>query len=229
MARMKVLLVDDQGLFLEGLRHLLAAHGLDVVGTAADGLEALTKARALRPEVILMDVRMPRCDGLEATRLIMAEMPEVKVVMLTVSEDDDALFEAIRSGAFGYLLKQSDASEVLRTLSHLSRGEPPLSRGLAARILKEFARQTPPSAETDPARGAGTAVLSARQVGVLTLAAQGMTYREIGATLSLTEHTVKYHMKQILERLHLENRAQVVAYAHRTGLIHGSKGPSADS
>jgi len=214
---MKVLLVDDHPLFLEGLQNLLAARGIEVVGTAGDGLEALEKARALRPDLILMDVQMPRCDGLAATRLIKAEMPTVKIVMLTVSEEDEDLFEAIKSGASGYLLKSLDADKFFQLLSGLERGEAPLSPGLAARILEEFARS---AALAGLAAEAGKVTdLTPGQIEVLTLVAQGMTYREMGEALHLSERTIKYHMGEILKRLHLQNRAEVIAYAVRMGLV----------
>jgi two-component system NarL family response regulator len=214
---MKILLVDDHPLFLEGLQNLLTARGIEVVGTASDGLEALEKARTLRPDVILMDVQMPHCDGLAATRLIKAEMPTVKIVMLTVSEEDEDLFEAIKSGASGYLLKSLDARGFFELLSGLTRGEAPLSPGLANRILGEFARQTGGTRVTPEVEG--VQALTPRQIAVLTLVAQGLTYKEVGEALCLNERTVKYHMGQILERLHLENRAQVIAYAARMGLV----------
>lgn len=214
---MKVLLVDDHPLFLEGLRNLLAARGIEVVGTANDGLEALEKARALRPDLILMDVQMPRCDGLAATRLIKAEIPDVQIVMLTISEEDEDFFEALKSGASGYLLKSLDAEKFFELLSGLERGEAPLSPGLAARILEEFARS---AGGAGPATEAGNvADLTPGQIEVLTLVAQGMTYREVGEALCLSERTVKYHMGQILKRLHLQNRAEVIAYAGRMGLV----------
>ncbi len=149
---MRVLLVDDHSLFLEGLRNLLTARGVDVVGTARDGLDALEKARALRPEVILMDIQMPRCDGLSATRLIKAEMPEIKIVMLTMLATDQSLFEAIKSGAAGYLLKTLEAEHFFELLLGLAQGEAPLSPGIAARVLSEFARQ----ADGSPAAGAAS-------------------------------------------------------------------------
>jgi len=213
--RMKVLLVDDQPLFLEGLQNLRAARGIEVVGTAADGLEALEKARALRPDVILMDVQMPRCNGLTATRLIKAEMPEVQIVMLTVSEEDEDLFEAIKSGASGYLLKSLDADDFFQLLSGLEQGEAPLSPGLAAKILEEFARHPPAGSETC----GRIQELTRRQTAVLTLVAQGLTYNEVGETLCISERTVKYHMGEIVKRLHLQNRAEVIAYAARMGLL----------
>ncbi len=220
MSTMKALLVDDHALFLEGLQNLLAARGLDVVGTAGDGLEALARARELHPDVVLMDIQMPRCNGLEATRLIKAEMPDVKIVMLTMSAEDENLFEAIKAGASGYLLKNLDAGDFFDLLSGLEQGEAPLSRGLAARILDEFARQAGKPAS--PSQGPGDEPLdelTPRQTEVLTLVAQGMTYKEIGATLCLTERTVKYHMGQILEKLHLRKRAQAIAYARNNHMV----------
>ncbi len=211
---MKILLVDDHPLFLDGLKNMLTTRGLEVVGTARDGWEAHAQAKALHPDVILMDIRMPKCDGLAATRLIKAEMPDVKIVMLTLSSEDEDLFEAIRSGAFGYLLKTQDTDEFFDALGSLQRGEAPLSPGLARRILQELARQgntraavLPVQAEKDEQE------LSARQTQILTLVAEGLTYKEVGAKLGLSERTIKYHMGEIVQRLHLENRAQVVAYA----------------
>jgi len=210
---MKVLLADDHPLFLAGLEDLLEANGYEVQGAAHDGLEAVEKARALHPEVLLMDIRMPRLDGLAALRVIKAELPEIQVIMLTISEADDDLFEAIKSGASGYLLKSQSAEELLALMRGVERGEAALSPGLAARILQEFGRQA--SALEDRHR---TAALSEREREVLTLVAQGLKYKEVAAKLFLSERTIKYHMGQILERLHLKNRAQVVEYARRTEL-----------
>lgn len=219
---MKVLLVDDHLLFLEALQNLLAARGIEVAGTARDGLDALDRARALRPDVILMDIGMPRCDGLAATRAIKAELPDVKIVMLTVSAEDEDLFEAIKSGASGYLLKSLDANQFFELLSDLERGEVALSNGMAARVLEEFARQ---AGRAEPATEVGeedTPGLTPRQREVLTLVARGLKYKEVGAALCLSESTIKYHMGEILERLHLKNRAQAIAYAARSGLAEGN-------
>ena len=223
---MKVLLVDDHSLFLEGLQNLLTARGVKVVGTARDGLEALEKTRQLSPDVILMDVRMPRCDGLSATRLIKAERPESKIVMLTTSAEEADLFEAIKSGACGYLLKSLEAEPFLGYLSGVMRGEAAISRELAAALLREFARQSTRLDEQspDPGCGQGGSDLTPRQLQVLELVAHGLTYKEVASQLSLSEHTVKYHMGEILRCLHLKNREQVVTYALRTGLIKGAKG-----
>src|SRR3990170_6316182 len=138
-----VLLVDDHTLFREGMASLLSAQeDIEVVGEASDGLEALEKARDLVPDLILMDIKMPRCNGLEATRLIKEEMPHVRIVMLTVSEDDHDLFEAIKNGAEGYLLKTLNAQELVDLLKGVFRGEAPISRTMARKILHEFALQS---------------------------------------------------------------------------------------
>ena len=209
---MRVLLADDHPLFLDGLADLLGSNGFEVVGTACDGLKATDKARALRPDAILMDIRMPQLDGLAAARVIKAELPEVKIVMLTISEADDDLFEAIKNGASGYLLKSQSAEELLALMHGVERGEAAFSPGLAARILQEFGRQASALQEKRHTTG-----LSEREREVLTLIARGLKYKEVAAELFLSERTIKYHMGQILERLHLKNRAQVVEYARRAG------------
>lgn len=209
---MRVLLADDHPLFIEGLRSLLASHGIDVVGTARNGLEAIEGARALHPDVILMDIKMPRMDGLAAMRLIKAEIPELKIVMLTMSAEDEDLFQAIKSGASGYLLKTQETDEFFTLLQDVAGGGVVFSPGIASRILQEFTHPTSP--ERPPA-----ASLSARETQVLRLVAQGLTYKEAGARLFITERTIKYHMGQIVERLHLANRAQAIEYARRAGLI----------
>lgn len=228
----RLLLVDDHPLFLEGLRNLLASEGIEVIGLAKDGLEALAQARRLRPDVILMDIQMPRCDGVSATRLIKAELPECKVVMLTISEDEQDLFEAVKSGASGYLLKRLDAADFFTYLAELHAGHPPFSPGLAEKILKEFSHQAvkvetqtaqrdPMAAQTDQARANESQghPLSPRQLQILMLVSQGQTYAQVAATIDIAERTVKYHMAEILDRLHLQNRAQVIAYAVQSGLV----------
>ena len=218
---MKVLLVDDHRLLLEGLTNLLEAHGIEVAGTAADGLEATAKARSLQPDVILMDIRMPNCDGLAATRRIKAEMPDAKIVILTTSTEDSDLFEAVKSGACGYLVKSMDADELVVSLEQVQQGVPPFSPGLATRLIDEFARlargpetATPSAEQQAPAAGQ----LTQRQREVLDLVARGLSYKEVGAQLNLSPRTIKYHMAEIMAELHLEHRAQVLAYAGRLGL-----------
>jgi two-component system NarL family response regulator len=137
---MKILLVDDHALFRESLQNLLTLHGYQVVGTAGDGLDALEKARHLHPDLILMDIEMPGCDGLTATRLIKAEMPDTKIVMLTVAQQEEVLFESFKSGASGYLLKSSRANQLLWHLDQIAEGQAAFSPGLADKILEEFVR-----------------------------------------------------------------------------------------
>jgi two-component system NarL family response regulator len=222
---MRVLLVDDHPLFLDGLQNLLTGRGIQVVGTARDGFEALEKARSLHPEVILMDIQMPRCDGLAATRLIKAELPEIKIVMLTMSSEDDDLFAAIKSGACGYLLKTQDTEEFFSRLIELAQGEAPLSAGLALKLLNEYSRvakdDTGMRGGGDTERQSSDAehMLSIREREVLALISQGLTYKEAGVRLHLTERTIKYHMGEIIARLQMENRAQVIEFARRSGLV----------
>ncbi len=213
---MRVLLVDDHPLFQQSLKVLLNASGYEVVGLAGTGVEALKQARLLRPDLILMDIDMPECDGLAATRLIKAEMPHIKIVMLTVSATDEHLFEAVKSGASGYLLKSQSAERFLELVGQVERGGAALPPELAARLLTEFARQAQ-HIEVTPAEGT-PAELTPRQVEILTLVAQGQTYPQVGEALHLSEPTVRYHMGEILDRLHLQNRAQVIAYAAQHGL-----------
>ena len=212
---LRILLVDDHALFLHSLKLLLDTSGYEVVGTAAEGMEALRQARLLHPDLILMDIDMPGCDGLAATRLIKAEMPQVKIVILTVSASDEHLLEAVKSGASGYLLKSQSADRFLAMVADVARGGAALPPELAARLLEAFAHQAQPVAA--PA-AAPLGDLTARQVQILTLLARGLSYPQIGEALCLSEATVRYHLGQILDRLHLENRAQVIAYAARHGL-----------
>jgi len=214
---MKLLLVDDHALFLQSLKGLLVASGYDVVGTARNGWEALSQARRLRPDLILMDIEMPECDGLAATRLIKAEMPQVKIVILTVSTSEQHLFEAVKSGACGYLLKSQSAESFLELVAQVEMVGAALSPELAVRLLEEFARQARHLPAEEPVEEA-PANLTPRQLEILMLVARGLTYPQIGEVLHLSEPTIRYHMGQILERLHLENRAQVIAYAAQHGL-----------
>lgn len=207
----RTLLVDDHPLFADGLKDMLTRRGFMVLGVARDGLEALHQARALHPDLILMDIQMPHCDGLTATRLIKAELPAVQIVMLTMAEDDEYLFEAIKSGACGYLLKTLDTNEFLRLLGGLAEGAPPFAPQLAQKVLQEFTQQPEMKTAVNPS----LTELSPRHWQILNLVAQGLTYKEIGSTLGLAERTIKYHMSEIVQRLHLQNRAQVLAYVRQ--------------
>jgi DNA-binding NarL/FixJ family response regulator len=216
---MRLLIADDHPLFRDGMRSLLEARGIDVVGEAGNGREAVEQARRLRPDVLLMDLNMPEMNGLAATRLLSAEQPDVKVVILTASEDDADLFEAIKSGAQGYLFKNLASDDFFRLLEGVGRGEPALTPGLARRLLGEFAR---PAASARAAAEAGPQALTEREHDVLELLVQGVTSnRELAERLVISENTVKYHLRNILDKLHVQNRAQVVAYAMRHGMVDG--------
>ena len=214
MAAIKLLLVDDQMLFRKGLRALLESEdGFEVVGEASHGLEALDKARAFRPEVILMDVHMPICDGIEATRLIKQEVPETKIIALSVSDEDDDLFGAIKAGAEGYLLKDLRPEELYERIQEVLRGETPVSPAVGGKLLREFQRR--PWKESRDAPGAE---LTPREVEILQLVAEGLSNAEIAAKLYVVEGTVKNHLHNILEKLHLQNRVQAATFAIREGL-----------
>ncbi len=218
---MRVLLADDHPLFRDGVRSLLEARGVEVVGEVNDGREAVEAALLLKPDVILMDITMPRLDGLEATRLIKARLPEVKIVMLTVSDEDRTVFEAIKSGAQGYLLKNLQANEFFDLLSGIERGEAPISKGLAGRILDEFARDRAERSEQSLQEE-----LTDRELEVLRCVSGGASNREVAAALRISENTVKFHMKNILEKLHLRSRAEVIAYAARKGWLPPERPPN---
>jgi DNA-binding NarL/FixJ family response regulator len=213
---MRVLIADDHGLFRDGLRSLLEARGVEVVGEARNGREAVDLARELRPDIVLMDLTMPALNGLEATRLISAQHPEIKVVVVTASEDDANLFEAIKSGAQGYIFKNLESGPFFSLLDGVMRGEPALTPNLARKLLQEFARPTPPPQPQQ----AQPEALTAREREVLQLLVEGVTSnRDLADRLFISENTVKYHLRNILDRLHLQNRAQVIAYALRSGLV----------
>jgi len=219
---MRVLLVDDHALFMDGLKNLLTANDIEVVGMAMNIQEALHKTEELAPEVILMDVQMPDVDGIEGVQLIKAKFPEIKIVMLTVSQADNHLFNAIKAGASGYLLKGMPKEQFLELLVGLNRGESPLSPSLAAKVLTEFARLQREREVADIVADK-TSLLSSRQVEILTLVAQGLTYKEIGGQMRLSEAAIKYHMGEIMNRLHLENRVQVITFAAEMGLTSGKE------
>jgi two-component system nitrate/nitrite response regulator NarL len=216
MTPIRVLLADDHALFRRGVASLLAAdRDFEVVGEAVDGQQAVEMARELMPDVILMDISMPVLDGLEATRRIKAEMPYVRIVILTVSDGERSLFEAVKNGAQGYLLKKIEPQALYATLRGVVQGEATLSRVMAAQLLEEFARQ---SRQPAPA-AAPAAQLTAREKEVLEHVARGRSNKEIATALAIAENTVKNHLKNILEKLHLENRVQAATFALREGML----------
>ena len=211
----RVLVVDDHTLFRKGIVSLLSAEaGFEVVGEAGNGREAIEKARDLMPDIVLMDLSMPQMDGLEATRRIKAELPHVRIVILTVEEADQNLFEAVKNGAQGYLLKKIEPRALFDTLRGVAQGEASISRLMAAKLMGEFSRQ----ANRARSGADGSPELSPREHEVLGLVAQGKSNKEIAAALGVAENTVKNHLKNILEKLHLENRVQAATYALRAEL-----------
>jgi DNA-binding NarL/FixJ family response regulator len=218
----RVLIVDDHRLFVEGLNDLLMAHGHQVVATAANGFEAIDRARIHRPDIVLMDVLMPHCDGLEATRAISRAQPEIRIVMLTTSDVEGHLFDAIAAGAFGYLMKSMRGEELIEALADVARGVPPFAPGLAACLLEEFARRSSAPAHGPPgvaAHDRPEETLTTRELEVLRSVAAGHTYRETASLLGMSERTVRYHMSEMLVRLHVARRSQVIAYAAEAGLL----------
>jgi two-component system NarL family response regulator len=216
---MKVLIVDDHPLFVEGLKNLLVAHGVNVAATASDGLEALYQARDVQPDIVLMDLMMVGYDGLDGIRFIKNELPDVKVVVLTMYQDGEHLLEAMRRGASGYLLKSVNTLELLDLLTCVARGETVISRDMAFIIMQKFAQQL----QKEPVDNGShnyldnpAEQLTPRQSDILRRAALGQTNREIASALGIGERTVQYHMSGIFRKLHLGNRAQVVAFAQRS-------------
>jgi DNA-binding NarL/FixJ family response regulator len=198
---MRVLVADDHVLFRDGIISLLKAAGFDVVGQVGDGQAAVEAALHLRPDLVLLDITMPQLSGLEALRLIRRELPETQVVMLTVSDDDADLFEAVESGALGYLLKDLSANEFFEMLDGLQRGEAAMTRQTTTRLMKGLADLSLQRA--DPAQS-----LTEREIELLRLVAEGMSNKAIAQTLSIGENTVKYHIRNILRKLGAQNRSR---------------------
>jgi DNA-binding NarL/FixJ family response regulator len=209
---MRIVLADDHTLFRDGIASLLAAWGHEVVGQAGSGAEAVELADRLKPDAILMDVRMPGSTGLEATRTIAQSHPSIAIVMLTVSEDEDDLFEAIKAGARGYLLKNLEARDLRAMLEAVARGEAAISPATAFRIMRELAR-TPTDPDDVPT------ALTAREIDVLGLVTLGLRNKEIAGRLRISENTAKFHLRNILEKLHAESRTELATRALREGLI----------
>lgn len=211
---MRILLADDHALFRDGVASLLGAWRHLVVGQAANGDEAVALVERLQPELVLMDVRMPGSSGLDATRRIALAHPDVAIVMLTVSEDEDDLFEAIKAGARGYLLKNLEATQLRSMLAAVARGEAAISPATAFRIIREFAHPTPVS---DGAGGPDR--LTDRELDVLELVTAGLRNKEIATRLGISENTAKFHLRNILEKLHAGSRTELATRALREGLV----------
>ncbi len=211
-APIRVLLADDHAIVRKGVRALLVTEpDIQVVGEACDGAEAITQAEALRPDVILMDLVMPKIDGIDATRQITAKLPSTRILVLTSFAADEKVFPAIKAGALGYLLKDSGPEELVGAIRQVYRGEPSLESSIARKLLLELTH--PPKKQPltpDP--------LTERELEVLRLVAQGCSNKEIAAKLSVSELTIRSHVSNILSKLHLASRTQAALYALQKGL-----------
>ena len=208
----RVMVADDHSLFRDGIISLLEAAGFTVVAEAGTGKEILDAMSDSTPDLVLLDLTMPGMSGLEALKQIRLDHPDVKVVILTVSDDDDDLMAAIQAGASGYLLKDLDSQEFLELLSGLERGEAPMTRKTAGRLMSRLAS---PQQDTNKA----LPHLSDRELEVLGLVSRGMANKAIADRLSISENTVKYHMKNILQKLDVQNRTEAVSHALQSGLV----------
>jgi DNA-binding NarL/FixJ family response regulator len=214
MKRIKVLIADDHTMFREGLRQILERQSdMIVVGEAKDGFEAVEKVKSLAPDIVLMDIGMPLLDGVSATRLITEKNPDVGIIILTMYRRDEYVFEAIKAGARGYLLKDSRSKRLIETIREVYRGEASLDPKMAARVLEEFRRLA------EEAKPKAFAELTERQVEILRLVAQGASNKEIAQKLFLSEKTVKNNLTIIFQKLYVNSRTQAAIYALREGLV----------
>ncbi len=211
----RVLVVDDQELFRRGLIMLLSGDtDIEVVGEAADGISATDLAVTTAPDVILLDVRMPRRSGVEACRAIKEAVPSAKIIMLTVSDEEADLYESVKNGASGYLLKDSSIEEVAQAIRVVNEGQSLISPSMAVKLIDEFKQMSKPERETGPALR-----LTERELEVLRLVAKGLNNREVAKQLFISENTVKNHVRNILEKLQLHSRMEAVMYAMREKLL----------
>ncbi len=216
MKKLRVLIADDHVLVRSGISSLLKANDIEVVGEASNGMEALKMTRALKPDIVLMDIKMPVCDGLQATQLIKAELPETRIVIVTAFDDSDDLFQAMKNGAAGYVLKNMQAEEFVGLLTSVMNGDVAVSPWIASKIAAELFR--------NPKRLEGERPgdeLTSREEEVLSFVASGARNREIAASLHISDNTVKYHLRNIMEKLQVRNRAQMAVYAARRGIEPG--------
>lgn len=212
----RVLVVDDHTLFRKGLVNLLRDRDLDVVGEAADGRAGIEQALLLAPDVVLMDLNMPGCNGIEAAREIHARLPEARILMLTVADEDENLFAAIKAGAKGYLVKNIDPDELVAAIDRIMAGDAVIPHHLASTLLAEFAAMANGRVMSPGGDAHG---LTEREVEILRHLSAGAANKEIANALSISEHTVKIHLKNILKKLHMSNRTQAAVYAQRRGLV----------
>lgn len=210
---MRVLVADDHSLFRDGIVSLLEAAGYEIVGQAGNGKDALALSQRLEPELVLLDISMPEMDGLEVLRKIRDTQPDTKVVILTVSDEDDDLMSAVQAGANGFLHKSLTADSFLELIQGLERGEAAITRRTTTRLIQEIGEKG--RVETEPYDN-----LTSREIDLLNLVASGQSNRAIAQALSISENTVKYHMKNILQKLQAQNRTEAVTHAIQAGLIN---------
>jgi DNA-binding NarL/FixJ family response regulator len=216
----RVLIVDDQALIREGLETLLGlSPGIEVVGTARDGEEAVRLVAERRPDVVLMDLRMPRCDGVEATHRIAQQWPDVRVIALTTYADDDSIFGVLEAGAMGYLTKDAGAQAIAQAIRTVHAGEALLDSAVQARVIRQLRTGQPPASTPAPTLPDD---LTQREAEVLKLIAQGLNNREIAERLVVTEATVKTHINNLFSKIGVRDRAQAVVYAMRHGLAEAN-------
>jgi len=213
---LRIIIADDHALFTDGLKNLLQSRGFEIIGIVRDGLEAFNLAKKLKPDLMLIDIFMPHCDGLEATKLISANFPEIKIMILTSSEDEKNVFDAIKYGASGYFIKSFDSKLLFKSIEAMQNGESLVSSGLANKILEELEMTRKKQAENYRHS------LTERQREVLSLSAQGHTYKHIARRINISERTVRYHIQSAIDKLHLQNRQQLISYAARAGMLDRS-------
>ena len=210
---LRILIADDHLVVRRGLRSLLTPrHGMEVVGEAADGIEAVEKARSLRPDVVLLDLQMPRMGGVEAIQEIKTHNAKARILVLTSFAEDEKVYAAIKAGALGYLLKDASPQEILDAIREVHRGEPSMPPVIAHKLMSELQRTSNLPLTEDP--------LTERELEILKLVAQGLPNLEIAERLVISERTVRTHVSNILAKLHLANRTQAALYALREGLTH---------
>jgi len=211
---MRILVADDHSLFRDGLTSLLKASGFEVAGEAGDGQQAVRETLRLKPDIVLMDLNMPVMNGLQALRQIRTAAPDIKVIMLTVSDRSEDLVSAIENGAYGYLLKSLDSQSFIASMRGLEEGKAPVSGEMTSQLLAHIAQQAKSSNLLDESRP----ILSEREIEILKLIAHGLKNKAIAEELKISENTVKYHLKHILQKLNLKNRAEAAAYSVQSGL-----------
>jgi len=215
MNRIRILVVDDHTLFREGLRQLIEMEKeLEVVGEASNGLEAISRARVLHPDVILMDINMPMVNGVDAIKEVLAESPDTGIIVLTMFREDQYVFDAMRAGARGYLLKDAKPADLIFAIKTVAKGASLIDPRMTTTVLREFRRL---AGQTDAEQGVGG--LTAREKEILRLLAMGLSNKEIAHRLSLSEKTVKNYLSTVFQKLQLSDRVQAAIYALRHGLV----------